>query len=45
MQTRDLRKLPFGYGMGSGTIASWLATKAEEIYHESADEYSDHDHK
>ena len=39
MQTRDYRPLPFGYGHGSGTIASWLARKAEEVYHETADEY------
>lgn len=41
MQTRDYRRLPFGYGMGSGTLASWLARKAEEVYHESVEEYSD----
>lgn len=40
MQTRDLRTLPFGYGMGSGTIAAWLTQKAEEVYHETVDEYS-----
>ena len=39
MQTRDLRTLPFGYGMGSGTIAAWLAQKAQELYHETVDEY------
>ena len=40
MQTRDLRTLPFGYGMGSGTIAAWLTQKAEEVYRETVDEYS-----
>ena len=39
MQTRDLRPLPFGYGMGSGTIARWLDEKAQEVYQESAEEY------
>ena len=39
MQTRDYRPLPFGYGHGSGTIATWLSRKAEEVYHETADEY------
>ena len=39
MQTRDFRPLPFGYGMGSGTIAKWLATKAKEVYQESVEEY------
>ena len=24
MQTRDLRQLPGGYGMGSGTLARWI---------------------
>ena len=41
MVTRDLRRLPFGYGMGSGTVARWLAEKAQEVYHESVDEYHD----
>ena len=27
MQTRDLRPLPGGYGMGSGTLARWIAEK------------------
>ena len=40
MQTRDLRPLPFGYGMGSGTLATWLSRKAEEVYQETVDEYS-----
>merc|ERR1719152_905144 len=40
MTTRDLRRLPFGYGMGSSTIATWLSRKAEEVYQETADEYS-----
>ena len=39
MQTRDLRQLPFGYGMGSSTLASWLSRKAESVYHETTDEY------
>ena len=39
MQTRDLRPLPFGYGMGSGTLASWLGQKAQATYGETADEY------
>ena len=41
MQTRDLRRLPFGYGMGSGTLASWLSRQAENVYGETADEYQD----
>ena len=28
-QTRDLRPLGFGYGMGSGTVARWIAQNAE----------------
>ena len=40
MQTRDLRPLPFGYGMGSSTMATWLSRKAEEVYGETADEYT-----
>jgi len=24
MQTRDIRPLPGGYGMGSGTLAKWI---------------------
>ena len=40
MQTRDLRRLPFGYGMGSSTLASWLSRQAEAVYTETADEYS-----
>ncbi len=39
MQTRDLRPLPFGYGMGSGTLANWLARQAEAVYGETVDEY------
>ena len=39
MQTRDLRPLPFGYGMGSGTIATWLSRQAEAVYGETVDEY------
>ena len=27
MQTRDLRELPGGYGMGSGTLAAWITEK------------------
>ena len=41
MQTRDLRRLPFGYGLGSGSIAQWLGEKAQEVYHESVEEYHD----
>ena len=40
MQTRDLRPLPFGYGMGSSTLASWISRKAEDVYGETVDEYS-----
>ena len=40
MQTRDLRPLPFGYGMGSGTIATWLSRQAEAVYGETVDEYT-----
>lgn len=29
-QTGDLRPLPGGYGMGSGTLARWIARKMEE---------------
>ena len=39
MQTRDLRTLPFGYGMGSSTMATWLSRQAESVYGETADEY------
>ena len=40
MQTRDLRELPFGYGRGSGTIATWLTAKAREVYNVgSTDEF------
>ena len=27
MQTKDLRELPGGYGMGSGTLAAWITEK------------------
>ena len=37
--TRDLRPLPFGYGMGSGTLARWITEKAQEVSGESAEEY------
>ena len=30
MQTRDLRPLPGGYGMGSGTLRSWIQQKMAE---------------
>jgi hypothetical protein len=30
MQTRDLRKLPGGYGMGSGTLAKWIRENMEQ---------------
>ena len=40
MQTRDLRRLPFGYGTGSSTLATWLSRKAEEVYQETVEEYS-----
>ena len=29
IQTRDLRQLPGGYGMGSGTLAKWIAKHME----------------
>lgn len=29
IQTKDLRQLPGGYGMGSGTLAKWIETKME----------------
>jgi hypothetical protein len=29
IQTRDLRQLPGGYGMGSGTLANWIAENIE----------------
>lgn len=29
VQTRDLRKLPGGYGTGSGTLAKWIESKME----------------
>lgn len=38
--TRDLRRLPYGYGMGSSTLANWLSRKAEDVYQETVDEYS-----
>ena len=41
MTTRDYRKLPFGYGYGSGTIAGWLTTRAQAVYGETAEEYHD----
>ena len=37
--TRDLRPLPFGYGMGSGTLARWITEKAQEVSGESPEEY------
>jgi len=40
METRDLRPLPFGYGMGSSTISRWLTEKAQAVYSESVEEYS-----
>ena len=40
MQTRDLRPLPFGYGMGSSTLATWLSRQAESVYAETVEEYS-----
>jgi len=30
MQTRDLRELPGGYGMGSGTLAKWIREHMEQ---------------
>lgn len=30
MQTKDLRRLPGGYGMGSGTLRSWIQQKMAE---------------
>jgi len=30
MQTRDIRPLPGGYGMGSSTLASWIKAKMAE---------------
>lgn len=30
IQTRDLRPLPGGYGMGSGTLASWIQKNLDE---------------
>jgi hypothetical protein len=40
MQSRDLRPLPFGYGMGSSTMVNWLSRQAESVYGETVDEYS-----
>ena len=39
MQTRDMRLLPFGYGVGSGTLAKWLTEKALQVYHVTPAEY------
>jgi len=30
IQTKDLRRLPGGYGMGSGTLAKWIQTHLDE---------------
>jgi len=30
IQTRDLRELPAGFGMGSGTLAAWIQQKIDE---------------
>lgn len=36
IQTRDLRPLPGGYGMGSGTLAAWIAEKMADDEKRSA---------
>jgi len=36
MQTKDLRELPGGYGMGSGTMAHWIQEHLDEDAHAGA---------
>ena len=40
-QTRDLVKLPFGYGSGSSTLAQWIEKKAHQQFGVWSHEYEE----